>query len=1397
MMKKIINFVFLFGLFCTLNYAQQPQTPNAPITSLNAKYTNGVAPGYWPTIGTGLTVNVSAGTANCLGTIVTYPGGNLTMTANTINYVYLDSANLCIPAVKTLIFTATDIPIGIVTTSSSISNIADVRTPFTIFAEGCAEGTCLQNHPIGSQAIMQAAGTVLAFTTPTFAVSTPDGLAEFVTGAGFGTPTWVNTQPAPNDGITIESADTAHTSLLSLVGDLLHITSNNPIRVGTTTGTAQQITNLSPGTNPTDAVNLSQLSSSIAKPAGTLINQVQIRNTDGSAFAFSTATLDANGNLAQPMSSTSKLGVTTTYSDNAQIVVTQTPTYLSSGLNQALSVLAGTTGGLTQYIDPSAAGSFSNCNYVNNIFACRYLPNTHTIDHSAGHLYDEMVDTHSVPGGNQNWAHAYVFDARGPQSCDGVFPISGGTCTGGTSIGVANGANFQVDTNVFSPGSYTTGSQFQVNGMGSIYTNASLGIAQGDSRTCNLMGTGDGVCAYWYTNISRQGAKLGDDEGAGIFSNKVIEPTNLYTATVVTTGTKTVAMPDNSTYSFSYLQTGGNSQNGADSFTSAGHPVYILKNTDGSSAANFTANITNLGGINYLGQQGLATFTVDTTLPVSTYIGSVNGAIATPVTQGHASTVTNISVGATGGTTGVLTSGYACFADGYGDHQERAAITVTSGVGGLPPTGTLQIITANLLFPYSGAFVFQGGLCDGTNGGAVTAVLTGVNTSAGVNPMVMSFPIIGTADAHTPIYSIGPYAEGNIFSSYPEILPQVESVTLFRTSNTTYVKGGNGSWCERIGIVISGAADVTMDGTFTLTCATAFVDGSGNTYNMSYANTGTTSTTAVNATATSDRGRESISFYGGTSLVTNPSDVSNEFISLGTFIGLSNSDAVYAAGQTIQQGQYFTWYHNTFNSQQVTLPDAAGDNYELKGPMASLDTGRQGAGYTHHLFVNGNDISLYDIGGGSYGRPPRYSAINGPISVLYDFTDFADGENSTGLYPTMTLFKMSCPSHGSVIGAPCNYANDFITLEDFGFISGADYSTVWNWANQTYAFNLNGTGTVSIDGGIVARQGEFIGTLTSDFKLNVGGEGLHFLTGTANAIDAGADVDVNGDLVVNNGGLFQTQAGSNIQFNSLLNANAGISSTGNSTFAVGADALHITTTSTSSIAAFDILAPSLSTGNNLCLGIGTVAATGTEGAICWVNSSAGPFMSMETVNQTTPVRIGGIYTVSSGPMLIDTADIGENLATIPAGIALAVNGGNHTTVFSVDVAGEVTASNITVGNSTAGQYIISGPTPTMAAGTAAGTGSNCITISGTNFSGNISCTTGTGTLNESTMASISFTGPIAAIPNKCTLTEQNDIASTNKLTIYTTIPTSSGWSIMTGLTAPSTSQTFLWGFSCN
>lgn len=170
------NFVLalLLVLGCAFGYSQQPQTQTAPIYAVNSKYANGVAPGYAPTSGTGLTLNLSGGTANCSGVIEQYSAGSLSLTASSTNYIYLNTSASCVPAVKTNSFTSSDIPIATVVTGiSSITSIVDDRT---FFSNG-------GSSPSGVTSITPGTNTTC---TPNVGGSCTGGVSISATGGGGG-----------------------------------------------------------------------------------------------------------------------------------------------------------------------------------------------------------------------------------------------------------------------------------------------------------------------------------------------------------------------------------------------------------------------------------------------------------------------------------------------------------------------------------------------------------------------------------------------------------------------------------------------------------------------------------------------------------------------------------------------------------------------------------------------------------------------------------------------------------------------------------------------------------------------------------------------------------------------------------------------------------------------------------------------------------------------------------------------------------------------------------------------------------------------------------------------------------------------------------------------------------
>ena len=188
-MKRLLVFL----IFASACFAQQPQTQTAPIYAANAKYTNGVAPGYAPTAGSGLTLNLGGGTAYCGNVAVPYAAGTLTMTNSTTNYVYLDTTASCAPASNTVGFSSTTLPIAtVVTSGGAITSITDDRTMFFKGNATIASGTYIP-APISRRwmysvstgsTLSTASAQVLgdAWTTANGSGSTQSSLAAYASG---------------------------------------------------------------------------------------------------------------------------------------------------------------------------------------------------------------------------------------------------------------------------------------------------------------------------------------------------------------------------------------------------------------------------------------------------------------------------------------------------------------------------------------------------------------------------------------------------------------------------------------------------------------------------------------------------------------------------------------------------------------------------------------------------------------------------------------------------------------------------------------------------------------------------------------------------------------------------------------------------------------------------------------------------------------------------------------------------------------------------------------------------------------------------------------------------------------------------------------------------------------
>ncbi len=220
--------------------AQQPQTSVA--APVNANWTNGVAPGYWPTAGSGLTLDLSAGSAVCDRSAVTYAAGTLTMAASSTNYVYLQIAGTGPPAAPTLSTATTggSLAAGIYkvevsytnpsgeSLASAESSITTTGTTSTITITNPAAGT----NASGWNAYVTAVGGASASETKQNSTPTPMNSSLVITSitAGPALPAADTTGSAPwsnTSGFT-----DATVPIATVVTGASTITSITDVRVG-------------------------------------------------------------------------------------------------------------------------------------------------------------------------------------------------------------------------------------------------------------------------------------------------------------------------------------------------------------------------------------------------------------------------------------------------------------------------------------------------------------------------------------------------------------------------------------------------------------------------------------------------------------------------------------------------------------------------------------------------------------------------------------------------------------------------------------------------------------------------------------------------------------------------------------------------------------------------------------------------------------------------------------------------------------------------------------------------------------------------------------------------------------------------------------------------------------
>jgi len=180
-----VSAVLLVGIFSFWAgvSGQQPQCPTCPSFAANAKYLNGSQlGGFGITAGSGLTLNVGAGTSYCSNAIQSYAGGTLTMANNATNYVFLDASSACAPASNTSGFTSSTVPLATVVTSGGvITTVAINATAFKANSNNTTAATSVANGTaaLGTSAIASGICATVVTVSATGVLTTDNIQADF------------------------------------------------------------------------------------------------------------------------------------------------------------------------------------------------------------------------------------------------------------------------------------------------------------------------------------------------------------------------------------------------------------------------------------------------------------------------------------------------------------------------------------------------------------------------------------------------------------------------------------------------------------------------------------------------------------------------------------------------------------------------------------------------------------------------------------------------------------------------------------------------------------------------------------------------------------------------------------------------------------------------------------------------------------------------------------------------------------------------------------------------------------------------------------------------------------------------------------------------------------------
>ena len=434
-----------------------------------------------------------------------------------------------------------------------------------------------------------------------------------------------------------------------------------------------------------------------AVPAGSAQNQVQTRNADGSALAYSKATLDTPGNA-----------LLTSVNGTKDAALNQTGTNTGDGIAASL-----TTNDSLVKASPSYQNAEAQQLAVfrqNGLGSPSYADNTYLLDQRIG-VTSDGGGTYGAPGVyahnptiNRPYAYSFDFHRDSITQASGAGPAYGGL--GLYMTETYGGKNYT--------GSWSSTSPFLMS-----LDSRTKGIKNGVTTSLTHYGSGD-THPLQSLLVSALDARLGADEGGAVYRGQITSAALLHgtCSSGCTAGSQRVQIAPTA------------NPNGF------GEDLTLIDTTASPLSVHITA-IAAPSGSTY------GTYTTTETLTPATGTALADNGFAysqVPLQFGGATTTVSASVVTT---SGLLTTGPVCVAD-PASGIEQGTITSASAIG--KTYSGRQDITITLRTPHESTYttLMQGG---SKSCGAASLDADAVN---GDRTIVR---IIGAVDAHTLAYA--------------------------------------------------------------------------------------------------------------------------------------------------------------------------------------------------------------------------------------------------------------------------------------------------------------------------------------------------------------------------------------------------------------------------------------------------------------------------------------------------------------------------------------------------------------------------------------------------------------------------------------------------------------------